>query len=114
MRKYLKATYRKALKLFFTEDELYTAAEKELDETEAHNTAILTEIINGIKHNKYLYAYIRQNNNIFTFTNSIYHPNAVQLTFIRDEKPTGHRDIKTAEDIRHDIPDGTYINIVRA
>ena len=111
MRKYLKATYRRAMRLFLAEGEAYNAAEKELDSAEAYNTDIFTDIINGIKSGIYNYAIVRRNSEAFTLTKSLYKPDAVQLTFFRNEEATGHREIMTAEDIRNDIPDGRYINI---
>lgn len=114
MRKYLKATYRRAMRLFFAEGEAYTEAERELDSAEEHNNSIYTDIISGIISGIYSYAIVRRDSEAFTLTKSLYKSDAVQLTFFRNEEATGHREIMTAEDIRNDIPDGRYINIAIA
>lgn len=113
MRKYLKATHSASIRMFRTGN---TA---EIDAIDAHNDAVLADIIAGLFNDKYSYAYIRTvqriNNKdfvrLYVLTKSTRFADKLQMTVIRDDVPQYHTDISKPRDLYGTIPFGNYINI---
>ena len=105
MRKYLKATYRAALRCFQHDD--FTAAET----ADKHNTAVLSEIFNGIISGSVSYAYIRKDSRLYVLTKSLYYADNVQMTLFREDIPQYHADCANVEKLYRALPCGNYINI---
>ena len=105
MRKYLKATYRAALRCFKHDD--FTAA----DAADKHNTAVLSEIFSDIISGKISHAYIRKNSRLYVLTKSLYYADNVQMTLFREEKAQYHENCDTVDKLYSSLPCGNYINI---
>lgn len=113
MRRYLKATYSAAIRMF------RTGETEEADRLDAENSAILAEIHGRLESGQCDYAFFRRKEHIALYTRDT-RRGVRRTNFFRAENgeliPTSHEVFKDASEMARDVtdyPHGGYVNICR-